>query len=75
MSFFRFEHHKVSFTEPSDAQHGAVSTAISVAESCLLKASASHLNSSPECRANFDKSELAKMESEVADWATEFGPS
>jgi hypothetical protein len=65
MSFFRFKQHKIDFAEPSDPQRATVSTAISVAESCLVRASISHLDSSAECRADFDQAELQKWKAEA----------
>jgi hypothetical protein len=69
MSFMRFIKHKVSFGDPSDAQRGAVTSALSVAELCLLKTSLAHLNSSPTAGEKFDAKEVVELSKAVKDYA------
>ena len=72
MSFMRFIKHKVSFGEPSDAQRGAVTSALCVAECCLLKTSLAHLNSSPTAGTKCDSKEVAEFTKAVEDYAKNF---
>jgi hypothetical protein len=72
MSFFRFKQQQIRFSDPSDAQLSAMTTALSVAEYSLLKASLLHLSTTPECLPKFDAKEIGNMENTLTDWKSHF---
>jgi hypothetical protein len=72
MSFFRFRQHRISFSDPSEAQQAAMVNALSVAEYSLLKSSLAQLATTSESRKKFEAKELEEMEHTLVGWKAHF---